>query len=260
MIVISVKNLTKSYRKSHLGKVTVRPAVKNLTFDVFDGEIFGLIGLNGAGKTTTIKLILGLLFPDSGEVKIFDRNVFSDRSILCRVGYLPELPYLEKNLTVKEVLTYFARLNRISSLNQRLDEVLNVVGLKEFSRRQIAKLSKGMMQRVCLAQCLLHNPDLLICDEPASGLDPLGIREIRNLLLYLRSQKKTILISSHLISELEQICDRAAILVSGELKKIVTAREFPSRGELEKIFLDTISLPELASDVTPTIKLTDLSL
>jgi len=258
MIAIAVKNLTKSYRRSHLGRVIIQPAVKNLTFDVFAGEIFGLIGLNGAGKTTTIKLLLGLLFPDSGQIKIFDRSILSDRSVLSRVGYLPELPYLEKNLRVGEVLHYFGQLNNISSVSRRVEEILEMVGLKKFQKQLVGKLSKGMMQRLCLAQSLLHNPDLLIYDEPASGLDPLGIREIRNLLLYLRSQRKTILISSHLISELEQVCDRVAILAGGELKKIVTARDFQSRGELETIFLKTISLPDTTSENISSIKFTSL--
>ncbi|MFN3966371.1 MAG: ABC transporter ATP-binding protein, partial [Endomicrobiia bacterium] len=166
MIAIKIENLTKIYRRRHLGKLYKTVGVKNLTLEVREGEIFGLLGLNGSGKTTTIKLILGLLFPTEGKISIFE-NPFPDRSKLNLVGYLPELPYFHKFLTGREILRFFCQLSGIPEQNQenRIDEILNTVNLHNDSNKRISEFSKGMLQRLAIAQSLLHNPPLLIFDE-----------------------------------------------------------------------------------------------
>jgi len=241
MIAIKTENLTKIYRRRHLGKLYKTVGVKNLSLEVQEGEIFGLLGLNGSGKTTTIKLILGLLFPTEGKISIFEKS-FPDRNRLNLVGYLPEIPYFHKFLTGREVLRFYCNLSGVdkSTQEKRIDEILNLVNLFNDSNKRISEYSKGMMQRLAIAQSLLHNPPLLIFDELVSGLDPLGIREMRNFILSLKEKGKTVFFSSHLISEVERVCDRVGILHKGSLLKIVEQKDWQNKN-LEEIFIETIN-------------------
>jgi ABC-2 type transport system ATP-binding protein len=238
MIVLKTNNLTKIYRKRHLGKLYANLAVNNINLEVKENEIYGLIGLNGSGKTTTIKLILGLLFPTSGEIFVFGQKM-PNRNMLSKIGYLPETPYFQRYLTGKEILNFYCQLTKIEFADIRIKEVTEIVQLGENINKRINEYSKGMLQRLAIAQSLLHNPSLLIFDEPVSGLDPVGIREIRNFIKLMKSQGKTIFFSSHLISEVEKICDRVGILHKGELKRVIDHKEWELKS-LEEIFLETI--------------------
>ena len=242
MGIIRTENLTKIYRRRHLGRLKETRAVKNLNLEIKEGEIFSLLGLNGSGKTTTIKLLLGLLFPTQGKVYIREK-LMPDRKIVRFIGYLPELPYFYKYLTVNELLNLYARLSEMPSpeIKQRIEQILQIIGLEKEENKRIGELSRGMLQRVGIAQALLHHPQILIFDEPVSGLDPVGIRETRELLLKLRKEGKTIFFSSHIISEVEKISDRVGILDQGELVSVLEQKDWSSReGKLEEIFLETV--------------------
>jgi ABC-2 type transport system ATP-binding protein len=237
-----LSNVTKTYRRSHLGRLTVSRGVENLSIQVRPGEIFGLLGLNGAGKTTAIKLLLGLLFPTQGETRLFDTPL-PNREVMRRVGYLPELPMLYKYLTVGELLTLYGELSDMSpeAIRERLPQAIQDIGLGPHQHKRLKEYSKGMLQRAGLAQAILHHPDLLVLDEPQSGLDPLGLRDMRNLLIKQNSQGKTIFFSSHNISESEKICHRVAILHEGRLVRILDKKEWEGgEGRLEKLFLETV--------------------
>ncbi|MBU0952015.1 MAG: ABC transporter ATP-binding protein [Elusimicrobia bacterium] len=235
---IKIENLTKIYRKSHLGRVTAYVGVKNLSLEVKEGSIYGLIGLNGSGKTTTIKLILGLLFPNGGKISLFG-NPMPDRKKLSLVGYLPEMPYFYKFLTGREILNFYAELSG-SVPAARIDEVIKIVDMVPNAGKRVSEFSKGMMQRLAIAQSLLHNPPLLVFDEPVSGLDPLAIREMRTLILKLKEEGKTLFFSSHSISEVEKICDTVGILHKGEFIKVVEQKEWQEKNNLEEIFIEAI--------------------
>lgn len=241
MPAIKTENLTKVYSKNHLGRVTKSLGIEDVTFSIEPGEIFGLLGLNGAGKTTTIKLILGLLKPTSGTVKVSGLSVPSTE-ILKHIGYLPEVPYFYKYLTASEILEFYGRLSGVSDISKRVGEMLDFVGLESVRNKRLAEFSKGMLQRIGIAQSLLHNPDILIFDEPVSGLDPLAIQEMRRLLLALKAEGKTIFLSSHLISEVEKVCDRVGILAKGRLVQTLAQAEWArDPGGLEKIFISRVS-------------------
>lgn len=240
--LLRISNLTKIYCKSHLGKVQKTVGVEELNLEIFSGEIFGLLGLNGAGKTTTLKLILGLLFPASGEIFLFDKKM-PDLEVMKKIGYLPELPYFPNHFTVQEMLSYYAKLSELNdnALQSRLNEVLELMRMKERKNKRIRECSKGMLQRLSLAQALVHNPSFLVLDEPITGLDPLGLAEMRDLLLLLNQQGKTILFSSHIIAEVEKIAHRVGILVNGRLVKVLSSKEWQmTAGMLEKIFVQTV--------------------
>jgi len=217
--VIETRNLTKIYR-DFWGRQKVR-ALKALDLDVRRGEIFGLLGPNGSGKTTTIKLILGLLFPTSGRVLVFDKDA-SNVSKNERIGYLPEESYLYKFLNAEETLDFYGRLFNMSALERkrRIDELIHMVKLDWARRRQLKEYSKGMTRRIGLAQALINDPELILLDEPTTGLDPIGTREMKDLILRLRDEGKTILLCSHLLPDIQDVCDRIAILHQGELKEL----------------------------------------
>jgi ABC-2 type transport system ATP-binding protein len=241
MPAIQTQKLTKIYRRSHLGKLFLSPGVKNLTLEVKQGEIFGLLGLNGSGKTTTIKLLLGLLTPSEGSVSILNEKM-PNINVLKQIGYIPETPYFYKYLTAKEILGFYANLSDINNSEKRVDEILDIVGLWESRNRRLSEFSKGMLQRIGIAQSILHDPQILVYDEPVSGLDPLAISQMRNLLLNLKTKQKTIFLSSHLISEVEKICDRVGILSKGELVRVIEQKEWQAKdGGLEKIFVSAVS-------------------
>lgn len=215
-IVLEVKGLRKVF---HIGFFRKRvEAVKNASFSVRRGEIFGLLGPNGAGKTTTIKSILRLIFPSEGEIRIFGRPA-GDREAAKRVGYMPENPYVYQYLKPLEFLDLCGRLTGMPKVErrERSETMVDKVGLRHAIDRPIGKFSKGMMQRVGLAQALLHDPELLVLDEPMSGLDPIGRKEVRDVLLEQRARGKTLLFTSHILSDVELLCDRVVIMQRGEI-------------------------------------------
>ena len=218
-VIIETRNLTKVYR-DFWGRPKVQ-ALKALDLQVHRGEIFGLLGPNGSGKTTTIKLLLGLLFPTEGDALIFNEpttNVAKNE----RIGYLPEESYLYKFLNAEETLHFYGRLFKISPAERtkRVGRLIDMVGLTAAKHRQLREYSKGMQRRIGLAQALINNPELILLDEPTSGLDPIGTAEIKDLIRDLREQGKTIVLSGHLLADMQDICDRIAILHRGELKEL----------------------------------------
>src|SRR5215208_1813101 len=217
--VVVTRKLTKIYRDFWGREKKV--ALRALNMEVYRGEIFGLLGPNGSGKTTTIKLLLGLLFPTDGDALVFNMPS-GEVSKNERIGYLPEESYLYKFLNAEETLDFYGRLFDMpaATRKQRSDELIQMVGLNHARRRQLREYSKGMTRRIGLAQALINDPEVIFLDEPTSGLDPLGTREMKDLILRLRSEGKTILMSSHLLDDVQDVCDRIAILHQGELKEL----------------------------------------
>jgi ABC-2 type transport system ATP-binding protein len=236
---LSFKNVTKKYFYSHLGKTTVTRGVEELSLSVKEGEAFGLLGLNGSGKTTTFKLALGLLKPTSGEISVFG-GAPADKGVHARVGYLPELPYFYPFLTPEESLRFYGRLSGMpeADLPGRIAATLDAVGLTAAAQRKMSGFSKGMVQRVGLAQAILHEPQLLILDEPVSGLDPLAIKHFRELLFGLNAKGKTMIVSSHSISEIEKVCHRVGILKDGRLVRVLEQKDWANG--LEDVFVETV--------------------
>lgn len=218
-VVIETQNLTKTY-SDFWGRAKVR-ALKALDLEVRKGEVFGLLGPNGSGKSTTIKLLLGLLFPSGGRATIFGKEA-TDVSKNEKIGYLPEESYLYKFLTAEETLDFYGRLFDMPSKvrRERTSELIEKVGLKWARRRQLKEYSKGMTRRIGLAQALINDPDLVMLDEPTSGLDPLGTREMKDMIIELKEQGKTVVMCSHLLADVQDVCDRIAILYQGELKEM----------------------------------------
>ena len=218
-VVIETRGLGKIYR-DFWGRKKV-DALKSLDIEVRKGEIFGLLGPNGSGKSTTIKLVLGLLFPTSGRAFVFGKEA-TEVSKNERIGYLPEESYLYKFLNAEETLDFYGRLFDMPAhvRRERTEHLIQMVGLQRARRRQLKEYSKGMTRRIGLAQALINEPDLLVLDEPTTGLDPIGSREMKDLILRLRDQGKTILMCSHQLADVEDVCDRIAILHQGELKEL----------------------------------------
>jgi ABC-2 type transport system ATP-binding protein len=212
---ISVQDLAKRYRSA---QAPDRAALRGLTLDVPPGEIYGFLGPNGAGKTTTIKLILGLIRPTAGGGTVLGRPLGSVEA-RQRLGFLPESPYFYEYLRGGEILHYYGSLFRLPDRvrRERVETLLQLVGLWEHRNVAVRKYSRGMLQRLGVAQALINDPDLVILDEPAGGLDPIGRREMRDILLALRERGKTVFLSSHILAEVEMVCDRVAILHRGEL-------------------------------------------
>ncbi|HQU45978.1 MAG: multidrug ABC transporter ATP-binding protein [Planctomycetia bacterium 21-64-5] len=218
-VVVETRNLSKIYR-DFWGRQKVR-ALKALDLEVRRGEIFGLLGPNGSGKTTTIKLLLGLLFPTSGQALVFGKDA-SDVTKNERIGYLPEESYLYRFLNAEETLDFYGRLFDMPAdlRRQRTGELIHLVKLDWAKRRQLKEYSKGMTRRIGLAQALINDPELIVLDEPTTGLDPIGCREMKDLILDLRDKGKTVLMCSHLLADVQDVCDRIAILHQGELKEL----------------------------------------
>jgi ABC-2 type transport system ATP-binding protein len=248
MSVLKTENLTKVYRRSWLrGKFT---ALDGLSIEVEEGEIFGLIGPNGAGKTTTIKILLRLLSPTAGKAFILGQDV-SQAPVRLRVGYMPENPYFYRFLTGDEFLKFYARLNRIPTNDRKhkIEELLGLVGMTHARKVPIKEYSKGMVQRIGLAQALMHDPKLVLLDEPMSGLDPIGRKEIRDLVYALKDQGRTIFFCSHILSDVQDLCNRVAILHRGKLLKMGTLNDLLGT-ERDKVRAE-LRLPEgvLPSDI-----------
>ena len=214
---ISIQELTKDYAVGFWRRRPYR-ALDRLTLAIEPGEVFGFLGPNGAGKTTTLKLLMQLIFPSSGHAEILGRPV-GDLSVRRRIGYLPENPYFYDYLTAEELLAYFAQLFGYSAADrrQRVTSLLDRVGIGAERRLQLRKFSKGMIQRVGIAQALLNDPEVIFLDEPMSGLDPLGRREVRTLILELRDQGRTVFFSSHILADAEALCSRVAVVAAGRL-------------------------------------------
>ena len=216
--VVEIDQLTKDYQTGFWKKKTVR-ALDGVSLNVTGGQIFGFLGGNGAGKTTTIKILMGLLYPTLGSAKILGKSI-SDISMHREIGYSPENPYFYDYLTPRELLMYFADVFALPASvgKTRTEDLLTKVGLQEKDwDRQLRKFSKGMLQRVGLAQSLVNDPQIVFLDEPMSGLDPIGRREIRELIAELRDQGKTVFMSTHILSDVEALCDEVAILRRGKL-------------------------------------------
>ena len=246
-IVVKSLGLTKIFR-DFWNRPKAR-AVNDIDFEVREGEVLGLLGPNGSGKSTTVKMILGLLYPSAGSLSVFGRSPKAVE-IKKNIGYLPEDSYLYKHLTAMETLDFFGSLFNLSKKErlQRSEQLLDMVGLSHVRRRPVGEFSKGMARRIGLAQAMINDPDLLILDEPTSGLDPIGCKEVKDLIMLLKKRGKTVLITSHLLSDVEDICDRAIILYGGKIR---------AEGSLNTLLLDTdasrITMPLLKPEVTAKV-------
>ena len=238
--VIEIRNLTKVYR-DFWGRKKVQ-ALNSLTLDVKKGEVFGLLGPNGSGKTTTLKLLLGLLFPTEGQVRILGQPAH-DVQKNERIGYLPEESYLYKFLNADETLDFYAKLFKMpaSQRRERRDQLIKRVGLEQARRRQLKEYSKGMTRRIGLAQALINDPELVLLDEPTSGLDPLGTADMKEMIRELKNEGKTVVMCSHLLADVQDVCDRIAILFRGELKVIGSVQELLEAKEETQLITSSLS-------------------
>jgi ABC-2 type transport system ATP-binding protein len=240
--VLEIQNLTKDYEVGFWRKRKVR-ALDGLSLAVEPGQIFGFLGANGAGKTTTLKLLMRLIFPNAGSARILGHDI-SDVSMHARIGYLPENPYFYDYLTAREFLNYSGQLFGLDSAtrSRRADDLLKRVNLDQKScDRQLRKFSKGMLQRVGLAQALINEPEVVFLDEPMSGLDPVGRREVRDLIATLRSEGRTVFMCSHILSDIEVLCDNVAILKGGKVAH---------SGSLDELRAGTSNLIEIVATGT----------
>src|SRR5213595_561393 len=227
-IVVAVRGLTKIF-KDFWGRPKAR-AVDNVDFEVRRGEVFGLLGPNGSGKSTTVKMLLGLLYPTKGHIEVFGH---SPRHVATksRIGYLPEESYLYRYLNSVETLDFFGSLFDLpgNERRRRAEQLLQMVGLNQVRRRMVGEFSKGMQRRIGLAQALINDPDLVILDEPTSGLDPIGCREVKDLILALARRGKTVILSSHLLSDVEDVCDRVVIYYGGRIQAFGPLKQLLAR-------------------------------
>src|SRR5262245_41287667 len=242
--VVVVRGLTKIF-KDFWGRPKAR-AIDNVDFEVRPGEVFGLLGPNGSGKSTTVKILLGLLYPTKGHVEVFGH---SPRHVATktRIGYLPEESYLYRYLDSAETLDFFGSLFDLSSpeRRRRAEQLLDMVGLGQVRRRMVGEFSKGMQRRIGLAQALINDPDLVILDEPTSGLDPIGCREVKDLILALARRGKTVILSSHLLADVEDVCDRVVIYYGGRIQAMGTLRELLAKPDSIRITAPVLPRPTL---------------
>jgi len=242
--VVTVRGLTKIF-KDFWNRPKAR-AVDNVDFDVRRGEVFGLLGPNGSGKSTTVKLLLGLLNPTKGHVEVFGH---SPRHVAtkARIGYLPEESYLYRYLNSRETLDFFGNLFQLSKgeRENRATQLLDMVGLGKTQTRAVGEFSKGMQRRIGLAQALINDPDLVILDEPTAGLDPIGCREVKDLILELARRGKTVILSSHLLSDVEDVCDRVVIYYGGRIQASGTLKELLATPDTLQITTPVLSRPTL---------------
>src|SRR5580692_818388 len=225
---IEIQSLTKDYAVGFWRK-KMRRSLDALSLEVHEGEAFGFLGPNGAGKTTTLKVLMSIIFPTSGTARIRGRSI-DDVRMHREIGYLPEQPYFYDYLTARELLDYYARFFGYSAAERRgrVERSLDRVGLATAGNTQLRKFSKGMLQRAGIAQAILHDPKVIFMDEPMSGLDPVGRREVRDIILDLKSQGRTVFFSTHILSDAEMLCDRVAVLVDGKLQGVGAPRELVS--------------------------------
>ncbi len=234
--MILFENVYKTYNLEPSKKII---AIQNLSFSVAPGEVYGCIGPNGAGKSTTIKLLLDLIRPDSGTIRI-NSLPSSDKASRSKVGYLPEAPYIYDFLTAQEYLSYAGKLSRLptDTIRSRGNELLKKLKLDQAAYRRISSYSKGMQQRTAIAAALIHDPELVVLDEPMSGLDPLGRKLIFDLIAELKSQGKTVFISSHVLTDIERLCDRVGVIVQGKLCYESRVKELAM--PLDELFLQVV--------------------
>ena len=241
MAAIEILGLEKTYMVGFWRKRPKR-VLQPLHLTVENGEIFGFLGPNGAGKTTTLKMLMGLVFPTAGAARILGKD-WTDPEVKAQIGFLPEQPYFYDYLTAHELLDYYGQLSGVPARDRknRVEEVLERVGLTDIKGIQLRKFSKGMLQRVGIAQAILHNPKLVFLDEPMSGLDPLGRRDVRDLILQLQHEGKTVFFSTHILSDAEALCDRVAIINNGELRGVGAVEELTKsvQGKVEMIWQGT---------------------
>ena len=241
MPAIEILGLEKTYKVGFWRKRPKR-ALHPLHLTVEEGEIFGFLGPNGAGKTTALKLLMGLVFPTAGTARLLGRD-WTDPEVKAQIGFLPEQPYFYDYLTAHELLDYYGQLSGVPGKDRkrRIDEVLQRVGLTDVKGVQLRKFSKGMLQRIGIAQAILHDPKLVFFDEPMSGLDPMGRREVRDLMEQLKHEGKTVFFSTHILSDAEALCDRVAIIHQGELKGVGAVADLTSSvvGKVEVIWQGT---------------------
>src|SRR5438094_3814804 len=235
MAAIEILGLEKTYSVGFWRK---RPkcALRPLNLTVEDGEIFGFLGPNGAGKTTTLKMLMGLVFPSGGAARILGMEL-DDPRMKAQIGFLPEQPYFYDYLTARELLRYYGNLSGVDSrqLSSRVNAVLEKVGLRDAMNVQLRKFSKGMLQRAGIAQAILHDPKVVFLDEPMSGLDPMGRREVRSLIEELKNDGKTVFFSTHILSDAEALCDRVAVINLGQLRGVGAVADLTSgvKGKVE---------------------------
>lgn len=229
MSAIQIFALEKSYSVGFWRK-RPKSALRPLTLAIEEGEIFGYLGPNGAGKTTTLKLLMGLIFPTGGSAKILGMDI-GDPRMKAQIGFQPEQPYFYDYLTAPELLNYYAQISGISAgdRKRRVESVLQRVGLPDVAKLQLRKFSKGMLQRVGLAQAIIHDPKIVFLDEPMSGLDPIGRRDVRDLIQCLKDDGKTVFFSTHILSDAEALCDRVAVLNKGELRGVGVVADLTSK-------------------------------
>ena len=251
-LVIELMALTKLFR-DFWGRPKVR-AVDDLSLEIRKGEVFGLLGPNGSGKTTAIKMILGLLFPTSGAIRVFGRSP-RDVRVKMLIGYMPEESNLYRFLNAEETLDFYGRLFDYPSKERkyRTEALLELVGLSHERRRPLSEYSKGMSRRIGLAQALVNDPELAVLDEPTTGLDPLGTREVKNLILDLKRRGKTVLLCSHLLADVQDVCDRIGILYGGKLRAVGSVSELLARTDITQISAEKLK-PETLKKVVEIIE------
>lgn len=249
--IILIENLSKYFGK---GSTQVK-ALDDVTLSISEGMIYGLLGPNGAGKTTLIKVLLGIVFPTKGTAKIFNQDV-SNYEVRKKIGYLPENHKFPNYLTGEEVIVYFSKLSgfEINKNSPKISEVLKMVNMEKWRKTKIKKYSKGMMQRLGLAQAIIHDPDIIFLDEPTDGVDPIGRKEIRDFLIELKNKGKTIFINSHLLSEVELVSDKVAILNNGKLIKVGTVDELTVSKEICVIKTESPINGELVENLKKSYK------
>lgn len=254
--IIKTQNLNKIYEGALRGQEV--HALKDLNLEILEGEIFGYLGPNGSGKTTTVKMLLGLIFPTSGVIEIMGSKSISSSAVKRNIGYLPEGAYYPDFLRGEEILAYYGRLYGLGGkdLKRRIDETLEMVGMQRARKRLLRGYSKGMRQRIGLAQALISDPNILILDEPTTGLDPIARKEIRDILIHLRAQGKTLLISSHELLEVEMISDRVGILFDGVMQTVGSINELLTQRDMI-IEVDGITESVVADIAQYGVKLED---
>ena len=243
---LQIKGLSKEYRQGLRRQRVI--ALDHLDLEIEEGEIFGFLGPNGAGKTTTIKLLLGLLHPTAGSAWILGRAI-DEVEVKQTVGYLPESPFFYEYLTADEFLTFYGQLFGLSGkgLAKKVDELLELVSMTHARDLPLRKFSKGMLQRVGIAQALINDPKLVILDEPMSGLDPIGRRDVRDIILHLRDGRKTVFFSTHILPDVEMICDRVAILVKGRLRAVGAVEDLVGTASVTSVEIIVEALTEAAA-------------